>query len=193
MKPVVAHPEKQHCTHGKRYEPIYGVWTAMRTRCNNPHSPDFPRYGGRGIKVCAEWDSSFEAFYAWAMSSGYIPGVKAKGCTLDRIDVNGDYCPENCRWVDARVQANNRRNTVYVTIDGVTKTISGWAEFSGLKRSTINNRYVDGVRGIALLHRADDTRFPKGYNRYGNSRHYDDYDDYVTASTIIEAEEGEEA
>lgn len=74
-----------------------------------------------------------------------------------------------------------------MTIDGVTKTISEWAEFSGINRSTLNNRYCQGIRGIMLLHRVEDTKFKEGYNRYTNSKHYKDYD----ASTIIEAEGSE--
>ena len=141
----------------------------MMDRCYREKAHNYPLYGGRGIKVCEEWHS-MELFGDWAEKNGYKIGL-----TLDRIDPDGDYCPENCRWATRKQQANNRRNTVYVTIDGVTKTLSEWAEFVGISRSTINNRYCDGVRGVMLLHRADDTRFKEGYNRYGNSRHYDDY------------------
>lgn len=131
--------------------------------------------------MCEEWHS-MEIFGDWAEKNGYRVGL-----TLDRIDPDGDYCPENCRWATRKQQANNRRNTVYVEIDGITKTLSEWADFVGISRSTISDRYFcDGIRGVMLLHRAEDTRFPKGYNRYENSRHYDDY-----APTIIEAEEGE--
>lgn len=131
--------------------------------------------------MCEEWHS-MEIFGDWAEKNGYRVGL-----TLDRIDPDGDYCPENCRWATRKQQANNRRNTVYVEIDGITKTLSEWADFVGISRSTISDRYFcDGIRGVMLLHRAEDTRFPKGYNRYENSRHYDDY-----APTITEAEEGE--
>ena len=139
-------------------------------RCYREKAHNYPLYGGRGIKVCEEWHS-MDIFGDWAEKNGYKVGL-----TLDRIDSNGDYCPENCRWATRKQQANNRRNTVYVTIDGVTKTLSEWAEFVGISRSTINNRYCDGVRGVMLLHRAEDTKFKEGYNRYGNSRHYDDYE-----------------
>jgi len=139
-------------------------------RCYREKAHNYPLYGGRGIKVCEEWHS-MDIFGNWAEKNGYKVGL-----TLDRIDSNGDYCPENCRWATRKQQANNRRNTVYVTIDGVTKTLSEWAEFVGISRSTINNRYCDGVRGVMLLHRAEDTKFKEGYNRYGNSRHYDDYE-----------------
>lgn len=140
----------------------------MINRCENPKAANYYLYGGRGIKVCDEWHN-IEIFEQWVSDSNYEPGL-----SIDRIDVNGNYEPSNCRWVTAKEQANNRRNTIYVTIDGITKTISEWADFSGINRSTLNSRYNDGVRGVMLLHKVEDTTFKQGYNRYENKGHYED-------------------
>ncbi len=93
-----------HKTHGKKNTKLYYVWQRMKQRCHYPKSKDFSFYGGRGITVCEEWKNNFQAFYDWAMSNGYFDGL-----TLDRIDVNGNYEPSNCRWVTMKVQCNNRR------------------------------------------------------------------------------------
>ena len=162
-------------------EPWYKNYRAMMDRCYREKAANYPQYGGRGIKVCPGWHH-IEIFEAWALENGYKPGL-----TLDRIDPDGDYTPTNCRWATPKQQANNRRNTICVTIDGISKTLSEWADFSGLDRSTINSRYCRGVRGVMLLHRAEDTRFKEGFNRYGDSRHYDDFD----APTIIPVSEEE--
>lgn len=93
---------------------LYAVWSNMKQRCMNCSRPDYSNYGGRGISVCEEW-LSFEPFQKWALSSGYDASAPIGECTLDRIDVNGDYEPSNCRWVDAKTQRANQRVKNYPT------------------------------------------------------------------------------
>ncbi len=112
--------------------PTFTAWQSMLWRCNNPSRRDYPDYGGRGIKVCDRW-KSFENFLA-------DMGMKPDGLTLDRIDVNGDYTPENCRWATPKEQANNKRNNVVIECDGEALTLSQWAERLGVDDSAIKYR-----------------------------------------------------
>lgn len=133
---------------GYRYEPWKNSYRSMLERCYNPNCSQYKNYGGRGIEICEEWRESIDAFAEWVKTSNY-----EKGLTLDRIDVNGNYEPSNCRWATTKQQANNKRTSTYITIGNETKTISEWAEYAGLKPDTIGRRYnVSGVRDERLLY-----------------------------------------
>ena len=108
--------------HGQRHTRLYNIWLNMRDRCLIETNPAYINYGGRGIEICEEWDD-FNNFWKWAEKSGY-----SNELTIDRIDVNGNYCPENCRWVGRKKQSNNKRNNDYLTYKGITKTRQEWAE-----------------------------------------------------------------
>lgn len=95
--------------HGKSRTRLHKVWCGMIRRCYAPGTPYYKHYGGRGIAVCDEWRKDFQSFYDWAMANGYNPSAPRGECTIDRIDVNGNYEPANCRWVPMKVQTANRR------------------------------------------------------------------------------------
>ena len=134
-------------THNQRHTYLYEVWKSLRQRCNNPKNSSYHNYGGRGIKVCDEWNNSFQAFYDWSYSNGYsIENQKDEvhKLTLDRIDVNGNYEPSNCRWVDRKTQARNTRLCKLITYNGETRCLSEWCEILNLKYPTISNRFRYG-------------------------------------------------
>lgn len=100
---------ESHTTHGKSHSRLYRVYYGMKQRCENPKAAKYECYGGRGIKVCDEWKDDFQAFYEWAMSNGYDPYAEHGKCTIDRINVDGDYSPGNCRWLTIQEQQKNKR------------------------------------------------------------------------------------
>lgn len=100
---------------------LYKIWHAIKYRCYNKNAFGYEYYGGRGIKVCDEWKNSSSSFLFWALNNGYKEGL-----TIDRIDTNGDYCPENCRWVDMKTQCRNTRRNKHITINGETRCLTDW-------------------------------------------------------------------
>lgn len=131
-------------THGGKGSRLYEEWRHMKDRCYNPKHKSFAYYGGRGISVCTEWLNDFAIFRQWAVENGYDETAEYMKCTLDRKDVNGDYEPDNCRWVDMKAQCNNRRNNHLLKYNGETHTISEWSEITGIKHSTITKRLKRG-------------------------------------------------
>ena len=125
--------------HGETGQPLYHRWEGIKQRTLNENSKDYEQYGARGITVCPEWRDSYESFRNWALENGYRDDL-----TLDRIDVNGPYSPENCRWVTAKQQANNRRTNKKIYYNGEEKTIKEWAEVIGIEYNALRYRINNG-------------------------------------------------
>lgn len=142
---------KAHRTHGMAKHPAYAVWRSMRVRCEKPSHPAWHNYGGRGITVCAEWQS-FDAFWA-DMGSDYAPGL-----TLDREDNSAGYSAENCRWVTMKDQARNRRKSRMVATPWGVITAAEMAERCGVGYTTILYRLSKGVKWPELATKPDVTR-----------------------------------
>lgn len=123
---------KSKRTHGKKHTRLYHIWTGIKQRCLNQNTKDYLRYGGRGISICEEWKDNFQAFYDWAIVHGYQDDL-----SIDRINNDKGYCPENCRWISNKAQANNRRANHQITHNGETHTITEWSEITGIERCTI--------------------------------------------------------
>lgn len=121
-------------SHGGKGTKLYEVWSAMRQRCYCKTNRSYKYYGARGIGICPEW-ASFANFRAWAFENGYKEKL-----TLDRIDNNGNYEPDNCRWVTMKEQINNRRTTKMVTYNGQTMTVYAWAERLNIQYDTLYQR-----------------------------------------------------
>lgn len=121
-------------THGMFGTPIYSTWAHMLQRCENPHNKLYHRYGGRGITVCDEW-RDFENFHQWAVENGYDPDL-----TIDRIDNDSGYYPENCRWADRTTQSNNTSQNRRIPYCGMTKTIAEWARLFEMDYGTLYRR-----------------------------------------------------
>ena len=132
-----------HLKHGEAGTKLHGIWKGMRNRCGrNTHSE---HYGDRGISVCREWDD-YTVFKEWALSNGY-----ADGLTIERRDVNGDYCPENCCWVTQEEQTRNTRRNIIVEHNGRKAPVSVWCDELEINRSTVYTRISKGINPTVAL------------------------------------------
>lgn len=137
-----------HLIHGGRGTRLYSIWKTMRQRCNNPQNYKYARYGGRGIEICSEWDD-FAVFRRWAFENGYSPDL-----TLDRINVDGNYSPYNCRWVNMITQANNKTNNVFIEFDGTKFTMAEFCRVKNIKYKSFAKYIKLGLSVIEALKKA---------------------------------------
>ena len=129
---------KASITHEKKKKKLYFVWNAIKTRCENEKSKSYRDYGGRGIKLCTESHDPSE-FIQWALKSGYKYGYE-----IDRIDVNGDYEPNNCRWITKEENANNKRNNKAIEYNGEKKTLAQWARYFEVNYKNLSRNIIKG-------------------------------------------------
>lgn len=142
------------------------IYHNMKTRCTNPNYDKYQYYGGKGISVCDEWMNSFKTFEKWAMSSGY-----ADDLTLERIDVGGNYAPENCCWVSRKAQANNRTSNRLITYKGQTKTLAEWSDLTGINYKTLSERIDNGwTISKAMTEPINSTRHPSYLSFNGETK-----------------------
>lgn len=121
--------------HGLRFHPLYTTWLNMKDRCNNPNNSHYTFYGKRDIKVCCLWSDYFISFYNWSIHNGY-----KKGLSIERLDNNKGYTPDNCKWIPLSEQSKNRRNNYYLEYNGITGTIADISRALNIKASTLYYR-----------------------------------------------------
>ena len=124
-----------HKKHGETNTRLFNIWYGIKKRCCLTYCNGYKHYGGRGIKVCNEWLESFETFKEWALANGYQDNL-----SIDRIDVNGNYEPSNCRWTTLKQQANNKTDSFFVEYNGVTHTLKEWSEILNINYRTLFSR-----------------------------------------------------
>lgn len=129
------HETENKKTHGMSKTRIYQEWNSIKNRCTNPRNRRYEDYGGRGINICNEWKNDFLSFYNWSVSNGYKDSL-----TIERKDVDGDYCPENCCWIPLEEQANNRRMNLSIEYNGKTQNLKEWCEELNLNYKRVHNR-----------------------------------------------------
>jgi hypothetical protein len=125
--------------HSESSTRLYRIWCKMKSRCNNTKDKRFCDYGGRGIKVCEEWSDSYTAFSEWAKNNGYSDGL-----SIDRINNNGDYTPQNCRWSTTAEQALNKRSNKVIEHEGKLMTLKEWAKEVDLPYGCLQTRFIRG-------------------------------------------------
>lgn len=132
------------------YKRLYNIFNGMRLRCYNKKAKNYPNYGGKGIKICKEWKNHFMNFCDWALENGYKENL-----TIDRIDVNGNYEPNNCRWVTMLQQENNRKNNIFLKYNNQNKTLKQWGRELNIPYGTIYARYCNGFSARDILSNKD--------------------------------------
>lgn len=118
---------------------LYKIYYHMKSRCYNKNEKNYKQYGGRGITICDEWLNDFTAFYNWSIENGYRNDL-----SIDRIDNNKGYSPDNCRWANYKIQNRNRRGNKYYTINGKTCCLAEWCEILNLNQWTVRSRLRRG-------------------------------------------------
>lgn len=134
---------------------IYGLWEAMKQRCYNKNNHEYNRYGGRGITICDEWKNSSETFINWAYKNGYDDASTNRNCTLDRIDNNGDYCPENCHFVTQKKNSRNMERCHIIEYNGEKHHWLEWCEILGISKKGVEH----SVARYGLT-------YPEAFDRY---------------------------
>lgn len=131
-------------THRESKTRLYKVWAGIKSRCYNPNTDNYKYYGGRGIVMCEEWRDDFESFRDWSFANGYDPNARSQECTIDRIENDKPYCPENCRWANHLEQCNNQGKNKLFEHNGEIHTMAEWARSLGIKYTTLRARIRRG-------------------------------------------------
>lgn len=145
------------CKCRQHHKRLYSIYTNMKSRCYNKNVNGYKNYGGRSIEICDEWLNNYQLFEDWALSHGYRNGL-----TIERIDVNGNYEPSNCKWADNTEQANNKRNSILITIQDKTQTLKSWCDEYRINYKTAfnyfsyHNKDLDTIKDYLLKNKKCD-------------------------------------